>query len=81
MIELKYGVTRTSSYPVSKQCPYNKEQRIYRYCLDNFPSKSKWTKTDLTQCQPRANTKLKVLNAVSENSIYVSSCFFLFLLF
>ena len=65
--KLKYDITRASSSPVSKQCPYNKHQRVYRYCLDNFPNISEWGKVNFTQCKNKlgATTKLKILNGVS----------------
>ena len=50
---LKYTATLGSSIPVIKQCPNDKDQRLYRYCLDHFPNKSEWSKVNFTQCRSK----------------------------
>ena len=50
---LKYTATLGSSIPVIKQCPYDRDQRIYRYCLDHFPNKSEWSKVNFKQCRSK----------------------------
>ena len=61
-------MTRASSSPISKQCPNSKHQNVYRYCFENFPNKSEWSKVDFTQCRLNLETavKLKTLNQVSK---------------
>ena len=66
--KLKYNITRASSSPVSEQCPNNKYQRIYRYCLENFPNKSEWSKVTSEKCRHKVETtsKLKTFNQVQK---------------
>ena len=50
---LKYAATLGSPKPVIKPYPHDKDQRLYRYCLDHFPNKSKWSRVNFTQCKPK----------------------------
>ena len=63
---IKYTATLGSPKPVIKQCPYDKDQRLYRYCLDHFPNKSEWSKVNFTQCRSKTEKidELQFLNQV-----------------
>ena len=73
---LKYQITRASSLPVTKRCPYNESQTVDRFCRKNSSYKSRWTKVDFSFCSPKTETtkNLLSLNQVDETLEVFSHC-------
>ena len=73
---LKYDITLVTILAITKNCPYNKSQTVFRYCLINYRYEAEWTEVDFSLCSPKTVTT-KMLLSLNQVSHFDNNLFFI----